>query len=353
MAKAEPLTAAGRLASVEDDVGALAAELQLDPLQVAGRALHDPPAHRRRAGERDLAHVGVVGQPLPCRVAVAGHDVDDAGREADLDHQLGQAERRQRGQLARLEHDRVPGGQGRAHLPAAEHQREVPRHDLPDHAEGLAADVVQEAGLDRDDVALELVGHAAEVAEAARGPGDVEGARVLDRVAGVRALERGQLGGVGVDGVGQSEQKAPALGGRRAPPRRECVRRRRHRPVDVGGTGLGDLRQDRAVVGVEHLDGRPVDPVDELPPDQQLVLERHVDPVRPAPPAHRSDARGIADCSCVKRRCMRTSVGRFGGRGRRRRTGGVAGPGRLRGFRRRGFGAVRAVLGRRGGSGPG
>ena len=47
MAKAEPLTAAGEVGVVEDDVGALAAELELHPLEVAGRGLDDAPARRR------------------------------------------------------------------------------------------------------------------------------------------------------------------------------------------------------------------------------------------------------------------------------------------------------------------
>jgi hypothetical protein len=116
-------------------------------------------------------------------------------------------------------------------------------------------------------------------------------------VAGVRALERGQLGGARVDGVGQTEQQTAAFGGGRASPGREGGRGRGHGPVDVGGAGLGDLGEDRAVVRVEDLDRGAVDPVDELAADEQLVLKRHVDPVRPAWPAHRPITRGIAERS--------------------------------------------------------
>ena len=47
IAKAEPLTAAVEVRVGEHDVGALAAELELDALDVAGRQLDDPPARPR------------------------------------------------------------------------------------------------------------------------------------------------------------------------------------------------------------------------------------------------------------------------------------------------------------------
>ena len=81
---------------------------------------------------------------------------------------------RERRQLRRLHHDGVARGQRGRHLPAREHEREVPRHDLPDHADRLAQRVVQEARLDRNRLALELVGHAAEVAETRRRARHVE-----------------------------------------------------------------------------------------------------------------------------------------------------------------------------------
>ena len=54
---------------VEDDVGALAAELERDLVQVARRGLHDQLADLGRAGERDLVHVVVGGQGGARRLA--------------------------------------------------------------------------------------------------------------------------------------------------------------------------------------------------------------------------------------------------------------------------------------------
>ena len=45
----------------------------------------------------------------------------------------------------------LPAASAGRHLPAGEHQREVPRHDLADHADRLAQHVVEKARLDRND----------------------------------------------------------------------------------------------------------------------------------------------------------------------------------------------------------
>ena len=153
----------------------------------------------------------------------------------DLGHQLGDPERAQRRQLGRLEDHGVAGGERRAHLPAAEHEREVPRHDLADDAERLAEHVVQETRLDRDHVALDLVGHAAEVAERRRGPHDVEVAAVADRVARVERLDASRARRPRASIASASLQQQPAAGRRPAArPRRERRRGRLDGPVDVG-----------------------------------------------------------------------------------------------------------------------
>ena len=46
--------------------------------------------------------------------------------------------------------------------------------------------------------------------------------------------------------------------------------------VDVGLTALGDVREDRAVVRVEHLERGTVDRIDELAVDEQLVAVGHL-----------------------------------------------------------------------------
>ena len=107
----------------------LAAELERHALDRRRGARGDRPADLGRACEGDLVDVGVLDEPLPGSRAGADDDVDDARRQAGVGGQLGEAQRRQRCQLGRLEHHCVPGGERRPELPRGDRQREVPRRD--------------------------------------------------------------------------------------------------------------------------------------------------------------------------------------------------------------------------------
>ena len=128
----------------EDDVGALAAQLQADALEVAlGGRLHDDLAGRVFAGEGDLVDVHVAAEGGAGGRAVAGHDVDDAVGKPASWASCGDAQGGQRRLLGRLEDDGAAGRQGRAPLPRLHQQREVPRDDLADDADRLVPRVAE------------------------------------------------------------------------------------------------------------------------------------------------------------------------------------------------------------------
>jgi len=87
----------------QDDVRRLAAELQRDPLEVVGRCPHNDLADLGEPGEGDLVDVGMPGERRAGRLAEPGDDVDDAVRQAGLEQQLAEAQRRERGLLGDLE----------------------------------------------------------------------------------------------------------------------------------------------------------------------------------------------------------------------------------------------------------
>ena len=130
----------------EDDVGALAPQLERHPLDLLGAARHDRPPHLGRAGEADLAHGGVVDEALAHDAALARQNLQDALGKACLERQLADAQRAERRQLGRLEHDRVAGGQRRGEAPAGDGHGEVPGHDDAHHAERLVEGDVEAAG---------------------------------------------------------------------------------------------------------------------------------------------------------------------------------------------------------------
>ena len=122
----------------EDHVRALAAQLEGEPLHRLGRRLLDDLRGGQLAGEGDLVDGRVRHQRRAGRRAVARHDVDHAVRNARLLREPRHPQASERRLLGRLHHDRAAGRQRRAPLPGDHQRREVPRNDLPHHADRLA-----------------------------------------------------------------------------------------------------------------------------------------------------------------------------------------------------------------------
>ena len=113
---------------VEDDDRGLAAELEVEPLDLLGGDLRDPLAGVGVAGDRDHPDLRVGDEHLADRRAGAADDVEDAGRQ-DVGDELGEAEGGERRPGRRLEDDRVAGRERRAELPGRHVERVVPRRD--------------------------------------------------------------------------------------------------------------------------------------------------------------------------------------------------------------------------------
>jgi hypothetical protein len=121
---------------VEHDERVVAAELGDHRRLRLGREPGEPSAHLERAGEVDQVEPGLADQRLAGPGPVARDDVEDAGRQAGRPRRLGQhLAARDRRQLGRLEHDRVPVGQAGGQRPHGQAHRVVPGHDEADDAE--------------------------------------------------------------------------------------------------------------------------------------------------------------------------------------------------------------------------
>jgi hypothetical protein len=88
----------------------------------------------------------VIDESLAGKGARAHDHIQHAFGKAGVEGQLGEAHRRERGDLRRLEHDAVATGQRGPDLPRRDEHREVPRGDEPDDAEWLVERVVDPAG---------------------------------------------------------------------------------------------------------------------------------------------------------------------------------------------------------------
>ena len=217
----------------EDQVRALAAQLEREPLDGLGRQTHHLAARARRAGERHLVHARVGDEIRAGGRPVAGNDVDDARRNPDLDRELRETERRQRRRRIGLEDDRAPGRERRRELPAGHHHRVVPGDDLRADADRLAQRVEEERPAERMRAARDRRGGGGEEPEVL-GRDSHLGLDARDRLADVARFEFRQLLAVRVDCVGQRVQEPRALGrGRLAPRALERRAGRRDRAVDV------------------------------------------------------------------------------------------------------------------------
>src|SRR5690606_15511753 len=108
---------------VEEDVRALAAELQRHGDDVGACVLHDQAAGRGLTGERDLADAVAGGQRLTGLDAEAVDDVQHTGGQQVAD-QVDPPHDRGGGLLGRLQHDAVPGGKRGGELPYGHEDRE-------------------------------------------------------------------------------------------------------------------------------------------------------------------------------------------------------------------------------------
>ena len=151
----------------------------------------------------------------PVGIAVAADEVRDAGRE-DLGAELGQdRERRHRSRLGRLQNERVARRQSRGDLPDRHHHRVVPRGDLADDADRLAADPRRVAlQVLPGRAAVHVPGGSREVAEVVAHEGNLVLVEGRARLAGVRGLDVGELVCPLLDPVGELEQQRHAIAGR-------------------------------------------------------------------------------------------------------------------------------------------
>jgi hypothetical protein len=243
----------------EDDVRALAAEFEGDPLHVDRGRRHDRLAAGEAARERHEVNVRALRERLADPVARPEHEVDDALRDAGLVEQLHQVDRCQRRRLRRLDDHRVAGRQRGGDLPRDLQQRVVPRGDQTAHPERLVNDPAERIGIGRrDEPAGLLVGEPGVVAKDADHVVDVVLA-LAEGLARVERLEPGDLGTVALEQLGRTGQErgtfarwaprpvglveGPACGGDGA--------------MNIGVVGNVDLGDDGRVGRVDDLAAGP------------------------------------------------------------------------------------------------
>src|SRR5712671_1709788 len=103
---------------VENDVGALAAEFELDTLEISGGSLDDFLSGKRGACECDFVNAGMLRQILTSDLSITRYDVYDTRRYAHFCNQVRDPQCSERRQFRRLQHHRVACRERRTQLPA-------------------------------------------------------------------------------------------------------------------------------------------------------------------------------------------------------------------------------------------
>ena len=239
----------------EDDLRALAAELQRDGAVPLGRDLLDQGANFRASGKTDVVNARVAGQSIADFVTVAGDDIDCASRKTRFSGQLCDTQQRQTGVLGRLDDADVARGQGTGNAAAKNLHRVVPRNDVTGHAVRLAPGHHAVTILVRKRIAVQLVAGTGIKLEITHQCGGV-GARLFQRFAAVAHLDLRQIFGVRRHAHGQSHHQAATLGcAEPAPDRVKTIARGANRDVDVVGIAALDLVEGLAVGRVDDRNG--------------------------------------------------------------------------------------------------
>ncbi len=283
---------------VEDDVGALAAHLERDLLEVDCRASEQRPARVMAAGQRDEVHVGAVRQRLADPFAWSEHEVDDAGRDAGLVEEPGQGDGRERRHLGGLHDHGVARSQRGRDLPAHLEERVVPRPDQTAHANGLVDDPAERVRVTAvDEAARVLSGEVGVVAEDTRDVGHVPAA-LAHRLARVERLEPGHRLEIAIDEPGDAVEQRSAFVRRSVRPigRVERAARGRDRGLDLGVGGDVDLGDDGRV---RWVDDRGAGPVRGRDPSTVDVQAGHGSP-RSQTAAPRQVGSGGGGCGAAK-----------------------------------------------------
>ncbi len=239
---------------VADDERILPAELEADLGQALAGDARDHPADCGRAGEADDGDTRIFHERLPCLVAVAVDDVEDARRQPRLGREPREGDRGLGRVLGGLQHRRVPAEQRREDLPRNVRDRRVRGDDQAGDAERLA---------DRHRLAVRRRARHRLAVEAATLSGDEVAEldravrlalRVLRRLARLGGDERGDVLPVALEQLGDAAQDGAALGDVARGPVRLRPLGGRDRRVDVLLARAGGEAQHLAGCGGELLE---------------------------------------------------------------------------------------------------
>src|SRR5262249_20832416 len=226
--------------------------------------------------ERDLVDALVLGERLAGFDTEAVDHIEHAGRQ-DVADEIHEYHDRHGRLLGGLQHHAIACGKRRRKLPCRHEDWEIPRDDLPDHAERLMIVVGDGLVVDLAQRALLRADAGGEIAEMIDRERDVGEARLPDRLAVIDGLDRGKHVQIFLDAVGDFVQDLIALGRRHLAPGVLGLMRGVKRKLDVSGLGARDLAYRLAGDRADIVEILAIDRRHPLAADEIVVTRAHGD----------------------------------------------------------------------------
>ena len=253
----------------EDDVGGLAAQFERRGDELFGGGFRHNPTDAGRAGEGQLGDLRMVEDRLPGHGTSARDNVDHAGRQ-HLGEDLGEFEDRDRRHLGRLDDHRVARRDRRRDLPGRHQQREVPGNDLPDDADRFVDRQTHRLLIDHRHFVRMAADHAGEIAEMVDRERHVEPG-FADGLADIHALENDEAFGIGLEQIGDLEERIRSIGHRGLAPGLEGAGSGLDGAIDIGGRAVRGARQIGTIGGIDTLDRLAIFAIDPLVVDEMTI----------------------------------------------------------------------------------
>ena len=167
----------------------------------------------------------MVEQPLAGLRALAGDDIDHALRQ-DVLNETHEFHQRQRCVGGWLHDDGIARRKRRRELPACHGEGEIPRDDLPDHADRFMEDERHGIVIDHRRTAFPRTEAPCKIAEMVAAERNIRCLRLADRLAVVERLHESQVIGIGINDVCDLQKKILSFDrGCLRPSRKRCASR--------------------------------------------------------------------------------------------------------------------------------
>ena len=144
---------------------------------------------------------------------------------------------------------------------------------MANNANRYACYVIEKAGFNGNHRAFIFVRHAGEIAKGSHCTCHVEIASVANWVAGIKRFDQRQVVAILLYGIGQFAYQHTAIRRRHGRPSGESFTRCGYGAIYISRFRFSHFREQRIIIGIEHIEGAAIEGIHEFVVDEELGLE--------------------------------------------------------------------------------